>query len=210
MLARAETVQLTGGETLYDEGDLNRIYFPSSGCIALTMTIDGAASLEVALIGDEGACGFELVLGIDRSTVRAVAQGAGSGLRVNTVSFKRQLAASIPLARMMGRYVHVHLNQLAQLAACTRFHVVEQRLARWLLMTQDRAHADTFHLTHQLLSSILGVRRVGVTRAAGALQDRGLIEYRRGRITVLNRRGLKTASCSCYAADRRSYENAFE
>lgn len=209
MLAGGEPVQLVAGQTLYSAGDLNRIFFPSSGSIALNMTIDGTASLEVGLIGNEGACGFELALGIDRSAVRAVVQGAGTALRMDTASFRRQLAASTPLARLMALYVHVHLIQLAQLAACTRYHVVEQRLARWLLMTQDRAHSESFQLTHQLLSSTLGVRRVGITRAAGALQDRGLIQYHRGTITVLDRRGLKMASCSCYAADRSSYQKLF-
>ncbi len=209
MLGECEAVRLIYGEAVHTTGNLNWIYFPTSGFISLIMTIDGPASLEVGLIGDEGVCGFQFALGVDQSPLRAVVQGGGSGLRIDTASFARQLTDSKPLARLIDRYVYVQLSQLAQLAACTRFHVVEQRLARWLLMTQDRAHADTFFLTHQLLGAMLGVRRVGITKAAGALQELGLIRYSRGTINVLDRRGLRAASCGCYEADRKSYARAF-
>jgi CRP-like cAMP-binding protein len=188
---------------------LDHIYFPTSGFISLIMTVDDHSSLEVGLVGDEGMCGVPAALGLNVARVRAVVQGAGSALCIDTASFACHLAASKSLAHAMDCYVLVHLTQLAQLAACTRFHLVEARLARWLLMTQDRAHCETFHLTHQLLSLMLGVRRVGITRAAGALQERGLIQYSRGSITVLDRRGLKIAACSCYEADLRSYAQAF-
>lgn len=209
LLAESESVELVCGETLQVEGNLKQIYFPTSGFISLIMTIDGVASLEVGLIGNEGACGFQLALGIQQSAVQAVVQGAGTALRIDTAAFTRHLDSSRALARLMDRYVYVHLNQLAQLAACTRFHVVEERLARWLLMTQDRAHNANFYLTHQLLGSILGVRRVGITKAAGALQARGFIHYNRGNITVLDRRGLQTAACGCYAADQKFYAQLF-
>jgi len=209
LLAACETVRLVSGETLNTTGRINRVYYPTSGFISLVMSIDGPTSLDVGLIGNEGACGFQLALGIKETTMTSTVQGSGSAVCMKMASFTRHLADSKPLARLMGRYVNVQLNQLAQLAACTRFHVVEERLARWLLMAQDRAHDKTFHLTHRLLGSILGVRRVGITKAAGALQDRGLIDYVRGRITVLDRAGLIAAACGCYEADRDFYAQMF-
>ena len=208
-VAACDSVELIRGDVLYQPMQrLDRVYFPTAGFVSLIVTVDDSAHLEVGLIGDEGAFGIPLALGVAVSRVQAVVQGAGSALCMNATSFTRQLARSKPLARVMDRYVFVQLRQLAQLAACTHFHVVESRLARWLLMTQDRAHADVFYLTHELLGSMLGVRRVGITKAASALQKRGLIQYSRGNITVLNRRGLTAVSCGCYKADKESYASA--
>ena len=206
-LAGCETIELTFAEVLYTPNErLNQVLFPLTGFISLIMPVDDSASLEVGMVGNEGMFGVPLALGVDLSPVRAVVQGAGSALRMDAAHFCRELRRSERLQREIARYVFVHLAQLAQTAACTRFHVVEARLARWLLMTQDRAHANAFHVTQEFLALMLGVRRVGVTKAAGALQKRRLIRYSRGDITVLDRRGLKAASCGCYEADRESYD----
>ncbi len=206
-LAGCETIELTFAEVLYTPNErLNQVLFPITGFISLIMPVDDSASLEVGMVGNEGMFGVPLALGVDLSPVRAVVQGAGSALRMDAAHFCRELRRSERLQREIARYVFVHLAQLAQTAACTRFHVVEARLARWLLMTQDRAHANAFHVTQEFLALMLGVRRVGVTKAAGALQKRRLIRYSRGDITVLDRRGLKAASCGCYEADRESYD----
>jgi CRP-like cAMP-binding protein len=207
LLAECETLELAFADVLYTAGErLSHVYFPISSFISLIMPIDDSSSLEVGMVGNEGMFGIPLALGVDVSPVRAVVQGAGSALRMGAASFCNELGRSPALQREIDRYVFVHLTQLAQTAGCTRFHVVEARLARWLLMTQDRAHSEKFHLTHEFLGHMLGVRRVGVTKAAGSLQGKGLIGYNRGDITILDRGGLEKASCECYGADARTYE----
>ncbi|MCC7328440.1 MAG: Crp/Fnr family transcriptional regulator [Burkholderiales bacterium] len=207
MLSGCESVDLAMGEILYTPGKrLRHVFFPVTAIISLIMAVGDGDYVEVGLVGDEGLFGVPLALGVHMSPVRAVIQGAGVALRMDAERFCLELASTPALQREINRYVYVYLTQLSQSAGCTRFHVVESRLARWLLMTQDRARADTFHITQEFLAFMLGVRRVGVTKAASALQHRGLIRYRRGDITVLDRRGLKIAACACYKADRQTYD----
>jgi hypothetical protein len=177
------------------------------GFISLLTPIDGSTHLEVGLVGDEGMVGTPLALGVPVSPLQALVQGAGHALRLDATLFRRELRTSPALSLLIDRYLFVRMTQLAQAAGCARFHLVEARLARWLLMTQDRAHANAFHITHEFLAAMLGVRRAGVTRAATSLQNGGLIRYRRGEMEVLNRAGLKGAACTCYEADRKTYRS---
>ena len=207
MLRVCEPVELVFGDILCQPGErIRHVYFPINCFISLVAALKGPASLEVGLIGDEGMLGMSLALGVDISPMRGLVQGAGTAMRMPAAAFCKELEDDAVLRRSMGRYTYVLLAQLAQTAACTCFHVLDARLARWLLMTHDRAHADHFYLTHALLAEMLGVRRSGVTRAAGELQRRNLIHYSRGGITVLDRRGLEKTACECYAAVIADYD----
>jgi len=207
LLAIAETVQLELGTLLCQPGEPTRhVYFPNDSFISLVTAIEGEPGVEVGMVGREGMLGAQLVLGVGAIPLHALVQGAGTARRIAAAPFRRELAASKALERALNRYLYVLMAQLATSAACTRFHSVGPRLARWLLMTQDRAHSDRFHLTHEFLAHMLGVRRVGITGAACDLQRRGLIGYHRGEITVLDRAGLEAAACGCYASDRRAYD----
>jgi CRP-like cAMP-binding protein len=208
-LAGCERVDLRFGDILYERDErIRHAYFPLSGFVSLIVALDDGAELEVGIVGDEGMLGTSLVLGIANSSQRAVVQGAGSTLRMSAAAFRRHCRECVALRGTLQRYIDVLMGQLAQTAACTGYHVVEARVARWLLLSRDRAHRDEFHLTHELLASMLGVRRVGVTQAAWGLQERGLIEYRRGDITILDYVGLKKASCPCYVGGNRIYEQS--
>ena len=207
LLAECTEVELTFGETLVEPGQTHAaVWFPLTGFVSLVALTKGNPPLEMGLIGSEGMLGATLVLGVDRVPLGGVVQGAGSALRMGLRPFKRCLKNSPALQRSLQRYLYVVLAQLAQSAACTRFHEVNQRLARWLLMTHDRTQGDQLHLTHQFLADMLGVRRSAVTIAAGLLQQRGVIQYSRGEILVLDRPALEAQSCECYAEVIVDYE----
>ncbi len=205
ILKDATLVELPFGEILWQQGDrIRHVYFPTTGFISLLTNVDDRI-LEVGMVGDEGMCGHSLVLGSDTAPLRALVQGAGESLRFKASTFKQRLEDSRALRKLMLGYVQVLLGQQAQNAACTRFHVVEARLARWLLMTLDRAPTSEFDVTQEFLAYMLGVRRVGVTAAARILQSRDLIRYSRGHMDVLDRKGLEAAACVCYASDLETY-----
>lgn len=203
----ADDVQLSQSQVL---GEVNKptryVYFPVNGFISLVTSIGGKPVLEVGMVGREGFLGAQVSLGVRAQPLHALVQGPGSAWRIKLRPFQRELTRNRALQTILGRYVCVLMTQLASAAACTRFHEINPRLGRWLLMMQDRAHTDTFGVTHEFLAFMLGVRRVGITAAAGALQNEGLIEYHRGKVTVLDRQGLEAAACSCYADDCRAYQ----
>ena len=167
--------------------------------------IEGSAGLDVGMVGREGMLGMQLALGVATALLHAVVQGAGAAWRIDARVFRSELARGTALQRTLNRCVVVLMAQLAASAACLRFHLISPRLARWLLMSQDRAYADSFRVTHEFLAYTLGVYPVGITNAAGALQRSGLIAYRRGDLTVLDRSGLEAAASGCHVADCKAY-----
>ncbi len=201
-----EVVDLQPSEIISTHGEPTlHAYFPTAGFISLLASVDGHPGLEVGMIGNEGMLGSQLALGVAIAPLDALVQGAGHAFRITAVDFHTVLGRSKRLQRILNRYLYVLMVQLMASATCLRFHLIGPRLARWLLMSHDCAQADTFHVTHELLAHMLGVRRVGITMAAGVLQRSGLIAYRRGELTVINRKGLEDAACTCYAANCSTY-----
>jgi len=195
-----ETVTLEFGAVLYEpKQEIHHVYFPTDSLVSLLTVVDNHSALEVGMVGREGMVGMALTLGSSVSPVRALVQGAGTALQMTAARFRREFERGPLLRRGLYRYLNALMAQITQTAACNRFHNVEGRLARWLLMTSDRLRSDKFELTQEFLSHMLGVRRVGVTEAASALQRRGLIEYRRGHLHILDHPALEAASCACYA-----------
>ena len=197
------SVELPLGEVLYQPGTTSRhVYFPGTSMVSLVAVADRSSALEVGLVGSESMVGIPLALGIPTSPVRALVQGAGSAMRMTSARFGRELKHNRPLQRSLERCAHVAMATAMQVAVCNNEHLLEARLARWLLMTRDRASSDKFRCTQESIALMLGVRRVGVTVAAGALARRKLIHYARGAMEILDHKRLLAVSCSCYQVIR--------
>jgi CRP-like cAMP-binding protein len=204
--ALGRLVDLQAGELLQDrDAPTRHVYFPTGALVCLFATLHQDPDVEVAMVGHEGMVGIEVALGSHAAPLMAVVQEAGTALRVDAEDFVAHMEASPATQESMHRYVHTMLCQLATTTACVHAHQVAPRLARWLLMTQDRAGPGSIHVTQQFLADMLGVRRVGITAAAKEMQRGGLIDYSRGTVTVLDRQDLRAASCSCYKTDRMLY-----
>jgi len=199
MLTGLEPVELDYGQVLYEpKGPIRYVYFPTDCLVSLLTAVDKRRTLEVGMVGNEGMVGMPMALGIGVSAVRVLVQGSGTAMRMKAARFRAEFKKNTPLQRALFRYNHLLMAQISQTAACNRFHEAEARLARWLLMTSDRLHANEFLLTQEFLAHMLGVRREGVTKAASALQRKKLIDYSRGNIKILNRKRLEAAACTCY------------
>lgn len=196
---RLELVALTFGDEIYRPGEaIRHVYFPTDSLVSLLTLVEGHLALEVGLVGYDGMLGIPLVLGVKDSPVRAMVQGSGTALRMTSARFMSEMRHNAPLRRTVSRYTYDLMVQITQTAACNRFHHVEARLARWLLMTRDRVRSNQFRLTQEMLGGMLGVLRVAVTNAAGMLHDRKLINFSRGRISILDAKALEAIACPCY------------
>jgi CRP-like cAMP-binding protein len=209
LLDRADRVNHELEEILARDGENMRYaYFPTTGMISQIQPSE-AGWIEVALVGYEGMVGVGLVVGVGKSLVTATVQAPGEFLRVSARIFQAELDRSPRMRKLAGAYAYVQMKQMTLAAACNRFHLVEQRLARWLLMSSDRTRSRRFRMTHDVLAQMLGVRRPGVTSAASALQARNLIRYNRGTIDILDRPALEAASCECYRLQAQAYKQLF-
>jgi CRP-like cAMP-binding protein len=202
-----EPVELEYKRPLYNADErIEFVHFIESGVGSLVCTMADGQAAEVGTIGNEGLIGLPVVLGDERAPSSMYVQVPGRALRMRAAAFREQLRQSGRMRAVLLRYTHVFFNHIALTAACAHFHSLEQRCCRWLLMTHDRMPSDTFLLTHEFLAMMLGVRRAGVSVAAGALQRAGLIRYHRGRITILDRQGLEERACECYAVTKAEFD----
>ena len=206
-----EPVPLGYRQSLYRaRRPLGFVYFIETGVGSLVNTMANGDAAEVGTIGNEGVVGLPLLLGDNRAPTSVYVQVPGAGLRMTAAQFSRELATSATMRTVMLRYAHALFNQVAQSAACNHFHNIEQRCCRWMLMTHDRMHSDEFLLTQEFLAMMLGVQRTGVSAAAGTLQRAGLIRYRRGVVTILDRRGLQQHACECYGLSKREFDRLLD
>jgi len=205
LLDQCENVELVFGDLLYRQHErYTHAYFPLTAFISLSGSTDGHPPMEIGMVGHEGMLGATLLLDLDLAPHQAVVQGSGTALRIDNSSLQNLLADNPGLLKGLQRYLFRLMAQVSQTTLCTGFHLVEMRLARWLLMSHDRSHSDYLHMTHQYLADMLGVRRSAVTIASGILKKARLIGYSRGIISILDRAGLEAAACGCYSAERFS------
>ncbi|MBD0373753.1 MAG: Crp/Fnr family transcriptional regulator [Pyrinomonadaceae bacterium] len=202
-------VSLDFGQTLY-EADLpiEQAYFPSNCIVSLLCTSETRATVEVGTVGNEGMVGLPVVLGVNTTFNRAVVQSPGEALSIKAVVLKEEFDRGEVLQTLLHRYTYALLTMFSLSASCNRFHKVEQRFARWLLVYHDRTHADQFQLTHEIIARLLGVRRASVSEVAGGFQNAGLIRYHRGRITILRRKKLEAITCRCYRIAKEEYDRS--
>ena len=210
LLPQLEPVPLVFGDVLYEPGDIIRhVYFPDTGIISLLSQVESQKLLEVGIVGNEGVAGLPVVLGVRVSLNRGLVQSAGTAMRMKAAVLQREFKRDGALQKQLHRYLHSLLTQISQSAVFNRFHTVDARLGRWLLMTHDRVGSDEFQLTQEFLSNMLGVRREAVSIAAGALQKREFIHYSRGHMKILNRAGLEATACQCYRIIKDESDHVF-
>lgn len=211
LLPQLEQVTLKFAQVVYAPGDtIRNVFFPNNSIVSLLAAEEHHASLEVGMIGNEGMTGISVFMGVKTSRTLALVQGAGSALRMTAATLRRESVPAGPLHALLLRYTHSLLTQMSLSSACNRFHATNARLARWLLMTQDRIGKDQFRLTQEFMSNMLGVRREGVNKAAGDLQREKLIRYTRGQMEILNRDGLERISCACYRIIKEDSERSLK
>jgi CRP-like cAMP-binding protein len=202
-----EVVDLPLGRVLYESGmALSHVYFPTTAIVSLLYVMEDGASAEIAVVGNEGIVGVSIFMGGETTPSRAVVQSAGKGYRLRAATLKEEFARSTPVLHLLLRYTQALITQMAQTAVCNRHHTLDQQLCRWLLLSLDRLSGSELVMTQELIANMLGVRREGVTEAALKLQKDGLIRYARGHIKVLDRPGLETRSCECYAVVKKEYD----
>ena len=202
-----EVIDMPLGQVLYESGiTLRHVYFPVTAIVSLLYVLEDGASAEIAVVGNEGIVGIALFMGGGSTPSRAVVQSAGIGYRLRANTMKDEFNSSGPVMHLMLRYTQALITQMSQTAVCNRHHSMDQQLCRWLLLSLDRLQGDNLHMTQELIANMLGVRREGVTEAAQKLQGAGLIRYRRGHITVIDRAGLERRTCECYAVVKKEYD----
>lgn len=211
ILPHLELVPLPLGEVLYESGGkLKYVYFPTVSIISMLYVLESGASAEIAIVGNEGLLGISLFMGGETTTSRAVVQSAGFGYRIKSNILMQEFNRGGPLLKLVLRYTQALITQMTQTAVCNRHHTIDQQLARWLLISLDRLTSDSLTMTQELIANMLGVRREGVTEAAGKLQRAGLITYSRGHIEVINRHALEKTACECYVVVKLEYERLFQ